>query len=80
VVENTNRLNNTVSKVPKLPNILEDFTYLLHTHNTNEVGVDKEEVTTEDGKFNKIKFYDSDLDRYEDRIDSAHGLMKIYEK
>jgi hypothetical protein len=66
--------------VPKLPNILEDFTYLLHTHNTNEIGVDKEEVTTEDGKFNKIKFYDSDLDRYEDRIDSAHGLMKIYEK
>ena len=40
----------------------------------------KEEVITEDGKFNKIKFYDSDLDRYEDRIDSAHGLMKIYEK
>lgn len=80
VVENTNKLNNTVSKVPKLPNILEDFTYLLHTHNTNEIGVDKEEVDVEGEKFNKVKFYDSDLDRYEDRIDSAHGLMKIYEK
>lgn len=49
-----------------------DFTYLLHTHNTLELGMNIDSNR-------KLQFIDPDLDRYEHRIDSAIGLMKVFE-
>lgn len=49
-----------------------DFTYLLHTHNTLELGMNIDSNR-------KLQFLDPDLDRYEHRIDSAIGLMKVFE-
>ena len=50
---------------------LTGFTYLLHTHNTFELGLR--------ARNNKLEFLDADMKRYEHRIDSAIGLAKIYE-
>lgn len=46
------------------------FTYLLHSHNTFEIG-----LPIKDGKF-----VFNELDRYQFRIDSAIGLLKIFEQ
>ena len=52
---------------------LTDFTYLLHTHNTFELGL----KVNDDGS---LGFLDpTNMKRYEHRIDSAIGLVKIYE-
>ncbi len=48
-----------------------DFTYLLHSHNTFELG-----MMIEDGKLDYI----DDISRYKYRIDSAIGLAKIFEQ
>ena len=50
---------------------LTGFTYLLHTHNTFELGLKVRD--------NKLEFLDADMKRYEHRIDSAIGLVKVYE-
>lgn len=50
---------------------LTGFTYLLHTHNTFELGLR--------ARNNKLEFLDADMKRYEHRIDSAIGLAKVYE-
>ena len=50
---------------------LTGFTYLLHSHNTFELGLKVRD--------NKLEFLDADMKRYEHRIDSAIGLAKVYE-
>lgn len=67
----------TVTETPKEPisedtSEMKNFTYLLHTHNTFELGLKIDNN-------GKLQFLDPDMKRYEHRIDSAIGLMKVYE-
>lgn len=68
-----NTLNNKSQNFPE--RIIDDseFTYLLHSHNTFELGM---KYNKED---NKLEFSDN-IDRYRYRIDSAIGLVKIFEE
>ena len=62
-------LNEKQSKQPTVE-LGKDFVYLLHSHNTFELGMKEE-----DGKL----VFEDEISRYKYRIDSAIGLVKIFE-
>lgn len=62
-------LNEKQSEQP-IPELGEDFVYLLHSHNTFELGMKEK-----DGKL----VFEDEISRYRYRIDSAIGLAKIFE-
>lgn len=72
-VNETNQEQNAPQPEPVVQgNKLINFTYLLHSHNTFELGVGFDSN-------GKIQYLDSDMKRYKYRIDSVNGLVKVFE-